>query len=137
VSADGLEILVGRNAKGNDELTRKIARGNDWFLHVSGRPGSHVIVRALPGKTVPLETLLDAAHLALYYSLSQKDRSGPGLTAAADVHYTPVKYVRKPKGLEPGRVLLATHKTLRVRLEAGRLERLKRSAGDMPGDVAP
>jgi predicted ribosome quality control (RQC) complex YloA/Tae2 family protein len=137
LSADGYEILVGRNARGNDELTRKMAHGNDTFLHVSGRPGAHVIVRALPGKTVPLETLLDAAHLALYYSFSPKARSGSGTTRfagapAAEVHYAPAKHVRKPKGLKPGMVLLATHKTLRVRLEADRIERLKSTGGEGP-----
>ncbi len=123
VSADGLDILVGRTASGNDELTFRMARGNDLFLHVSGRPGSHVIVRLDRGRQLPSETLVDAAYLALYYSLRNRSRVR-AVGAAADVDYSPVKHVRKPRGAAVGRVLLASHKTVRIRIEAARLERL-------------
>ncbi|HVR74672.1 MAG TPA: NFACT family protein [Planctomycetota bacterium] len=133
LSADGIEILVGRNAKKNDELTFRMARGNDIFLHVSERPGAHVIVRSVPGKSVPLETLLDAAELALYYSLPERNRTTLGARASATVDYAPVKHVKKPKGARAGLVLLAGRKTLRVSLEPERLERLRRSAaGENP-----
>ena len=123
VSADGLDILVGRTASGNDELTFRMARGNDLFLHVSGRPGSHVIVRLDRGRPLPSQTLVDAAYLALYYSLRNRSRVR-AVGAAADVDYSPVKHVRKPRGAAVGRVLLASHKTVRIRIEAARLERL-------------
>ena len=123
VSADGLDILVGRTASGNDELTFRLARGNDLFLHVSGRPGSHVIIRLERGRPLPSETLIDAAYLALYYSLRNRSLSR-AIGAAAEVDYSPVKYVNKPRGASAGRVLLATHKTVRVRIEAARLKRL-------------
>jgi predicted ribosome quality control (RQC) complex YloA/Tae2 family protein len=125
VSAAGFEILVGRNAKGNDELTRRIGKGNDIFLHVSGRAGAHVLIRNVPGKSVPLETLMDAAQLALYYSLQERSRGELASGMTAEVDYTPLKHVRKPKGLKPGLVLLAAHKTLRVRLDPVHLERIR------------
>jgi len=124
-SGDGLTILVGRGGAQNDELTFRLARGNDIFLHVSGRPGPHVVIRALPGRQVPPETLLDAAQLALYYSLTSRHavRFEEGL--AADVDYTEVKHVRKPRGAKPGMVLLARHQTLRVNAEPERIQRLR------------
>ena len=56
--------------------------------------------------------------------------------AAADVDYTFAKYVRKGRGMRPGLVLLIRHQTLRVRLEAGRIERLLHSteAPEEPGE---
>lgn len=124
VSADGQEILVGRNAKGNDELVLRIGHGNDTFVHVSGRPGAHVLVRAVPGRTPSLETLLDAAQLALYFSLPQRSRGQLASGALGEVDYAPLKHVRKPRGAPPGTVLLAARKTLRVRLDPERLGRL-------------
>ncbi len=124
VSADQLEILVGRNQRSNDELSTRIARGNDMFLHVSGRPGAHVIVRLQKGQVMPQETLLDAATLAVYFSSTSRARSQLQDGAGFDVDYTAAKYVRKPKGAAPGLVLLAQHKTIRLRFEMVRLQRL-------------
>ena len=87
-----------------------------------------MIVRSEPGKTASLETLLDAAQLAVYYSLPERSRGALARGMTAEVDYTPLKHVRKPKGLARGAVLLATHKTLRVRLDADRIERLFQSA---------
>jgi predicted ribosome quality control (RQC) complex YloA/Tae2 family protein len=136
VSADGFAILVGRNARQNDELTLRIGRGNDWFFHISSRPGAHVLVRSIPGKSPPLETILDAAHLALYYSLPTRSSATLVSGAAAEVDYAQLKHVRKPKGAAPGLVLLASHKTLRVKLDAERLHRLRAEAGNDPAGGA-
>jgi predicted ribosome quality control (RQC) complex YloA/Tae2 family protein len=128
LSKDGLEILVGRSGRENDELVFRIARGNDLFLHVAGSPGAHVVVRTGPGGQVGPETLLDAAHLALHYSRRGR-RSAVEETASGDVDYVEVKHVKKPRGAKPGAVLLARHKTIRVKIERERLERL-RGGGD-------
>jgi len=116
VSADGLEILVARNQRQNHELTFAIARGNDYWVHIVGWQGPHVIVRKPSGKDVPLETLLDAAHLAVYHS---KVRG----TDYAEVIYTQRKNVRPIKG-EPGHVTYADVSTLQVRIEEARIKRL-------------
>lgn len=140
LSRGGDEILAGRNAKGNDRLSLRLARGNDIFLHVAGRPGAHVILRAVPGKQVAPLALEDAAQIALFYSLPARQRSQRDLDASADVDYTHVKYLHKPKGARPGLVYLKQHKTLRVRLDSGALERLMSSTEDdrnrdpSPGD---
>lgn len=116
-SSDGLTILVGRSNRENDKLSIRTARGNDIFFHVRGSPGSHVIVRKPKDKSVPLDTLLDAATLAIHYS---KQRGNPG----AEVSYTPAKYVRKPKGAKPGLVQISNEKVLRPGGDAERLSRL-------------
>lgn len=123
VSAEGYPILVGRDNEQNDRLTMRHARGNDLWLHIGGgRPGSHVVVRLPKQKTASLETLLDAAHLAVHFS---KARGEPRM----DVIYTFKKHVRKPKGLPAGAVVPSQTKTITVLMDAERLRRLLDSAG--------
>jgi len=107
-------VWVGRNERENAELVRRTARGNDLFLHVAGRPGAVVIVRAPPGKEVAPEVLGDAALLAVYYTAG---RAG----GTHEVDYTRVKYVR-PLGKEPGRFSLGDRRSLRVTVEAAKLQ---------------
>ena len=59
LSADGLEIWVGRSDEGNDHLSTRLARGKDLFFHVDGAPGSHVILRTDGRDDPPSESLLD------------------------------------------------------------------------------
>jgi predicted ribosome quality control (RQC) complex YloA/Tae2 family protein len=115
-SLAGLPILVGRGAAENDELTRRVARGNDLWLHARGRAGAHVVVRL--GKAAPdQETLLDAAHLAAHFS---DGRGEPQV----EVDATRVKHVRKAKGAAPGAVTYSQEKVVLLRLEPSRLARL-------------
>jgi predicted ribosome quality control (RQC) complex YloA/Tae2 family protein len=114
-SLAGLPILVGRGAAENDE-TRRLARGNDLWLHARGRTGAHVVVR-LGKAAVDQETLLDAAHLAAHFS------DGRG-EAQVEVAATQVKHVRKARGAAPGAVTYSQEKVLLLRLEPLRLARL-------------
>lgn len=117
-SAEGYPILVGRNNQENDRLSLRVARGNDVWLHIGrGHAGSHVVVRLPRGKTASLETMLDAATLAVHFS---KARGAPH----TDVIYTAAKFVRKPKGLPAGAVVPGQTKTIAVRFEEARLRRL-------------
>lgn len=127
VSADGFEILVGRNNQQNDHLTLHLARGNDLWLHTQTIPGSHVIVRTPPGKTVSKETLLDAAQLAVYYSNARQAKS-------VFVDYVQRKFVRKPKGSPAGCVTFAHNKTLLVEPDPERLRRILASGGPDKAD---
>jgi len=96
----------------------RYAKGNDLWLHVGGgRPGSHVVVRLPKQKTASLETLLDAATLAVYYS---KSRGEPRI----EVIYTFKKHIKKPKGLPAGAVVPAHTKTVTVLADKQRLSRL-------------
>jgi predicted ribosome quality control (RQC) complex YloA/Tae2 family protein len=118
ISTDGLTIYVGRNARENDELTFGLAKSDDLWLHARGTPGSHVVVRLEKGTDPPLETIRDAATLALLYSDLKK--SGKG-----DIIYTRRKWVKKAKGQAPGAVIVTQERSLHVSLEKKRLEALK------------
>jgi len=116
-SKDGLLLLVGRNARENDTLTFRIARGEDLWLHTRDYPGSHVIVRVERGRPVPEETLLDAGHLAAHFSPAR----GHGRVA---ILYAPRKLLRKAKGAPSGQVLVAKPRSLDLRVDPARLARL-------------
>ena len=116
-SAEGLEILVSRNQRENDRLTFSIARGSDWWMHLMDWPGPHVVIRAVQGKSVSQETLLDAAHLAVHFS---KIRGAD----VAEVGYTQCKNVRRMRGAPSGKVSYAHATTMLVRMSPHRLERL-------------
>ncbi len=116
-SLAGLSILVGRGAAENDQLTVRIAKGNDVWLHARGRTGAHVVLRLPKGHAPDQESLLDAAHLAAHFS----DARGE---AAPEVIYTRAKHVRKVKGAAPGAVTYSQEKGMALRVEPGRVERL-------------
>jgi predicted ribosome quality control (RQC) complex YloA/Tae2 family protein len=119
-SRDGLTILAGRSKDENLELTFKHARGNDVWLHVRGRPGAHVLVPLSPGKSAPLETLLDAATLAIYYSGGEK-------WGKTEVDYTFKKYVKRIK--DSTEASYTGNKTLLVEPDPARIKRLLESQG--------
>jgi predicted ribosome quality control (RQC) complex YloA/Tae2 family protein len=119
-SADGLEIWVGRSDEGNDYMTTRLARGNDLFLHLEGSPGSHVILRTEGRTDPPAESILEACELAVHFSKHK------GATRA-DVHVSPVKNVKKPSGAKPGLVYVARGKTVHLRRDGKRLERVMAS----------
>lgn len=108
VSSDGYEILVGRTSAANDELTFKVARPSDIWLHAADYPGSHVVVRLFKRGEVPHRTLLEAAQLAAHFSQAKDE-------AMVDVRYTERKFVGKPKGAGPGLVRLQRFKSITVR----------------------
>ena len=122
---DGWTLLVGRSAKENDELLRRHVRGNDLWLHARDWPGSYVFVKNRPGKSVPLEILLDAGTLALYYSKGRS--SGQG-----DLYYTRVKYLRRAKDGPKGLVIPTQEKNLHVTLREDRLRVLRSLIGKEP-----
>ena len=108
IQMDGHEILVGRSSRENDELTFKVADGDDFWFHVAGYTGSHVIVRN-PAKDTELESslLIRAAQLAAYFSQARNSNK-------VEVHYTRRKFVSKPKKAKPGLVRLREFKTVTV-----------------------
>jgi len=119
-SETGDAILVGRSSRENEELTFGLARSHDLWLHASGAPGSHVVLRLEKGAELRKESLLDAATLALHYSDLRK--SGQG-----EVLYAYRKHVRKPRGAKPGLVTVTQDKRLYIKLDLKRLQRLKES----------
>ena len=101
LSSDGIEILVGKNAAQNDRLTLG-ARPDEMWLHAKDMPGSHVII-CQEGE-IPTDTLKQAAQLAAWFSKGQNSSMVP-------IDYTRKKYVKKPSGAAPGKVIYTHHRT--------------------------
>jgi hypothetical protein len=108
LQVDNFEVLIGKGDADNDRLTFKVAAGADFWLHVAGVPGSHVVIRN-PDKVgePPREVLERAAQLAAWHS---KARDG----GKVEVHWCRVADISKPRGFAPGKVILKAFKSLRV-----------------------
>jgi predicted ribosome quality control (RQC) complex YloA/Tae2 family protein len=108
LSPAGWKILVGTNATGNDHLTSKVAKPNDWWLHVRGAPSAHVVIQTSnqPDR-VQKSDMMFAAELAIRFSPLKHSNY-------VSVDYTLKKYVRKPRGSAPGLATYEREKTLHV-----------------------
>jgi len=107
-SPDGMIVLVGKQAEDNDILSLRLGAPQDFWFHVAGESGSHVVVRNPDNlDRLPRETAHFAAALAAGYS---KARHG-GRVA---VHMSRCGNVSKPRGLPPGKVMLHGYETLKV-----------------------
>ncbi|GAB6090487.1 NFACT RNA binding domain-containing protein [Spirochaeta dissipatitropha] len=110
-------IIVGRTAKENDSLLRRYVKGNDWWLHTRDYPGAYVFIKPPPGKSVPLDVLLDAGNLAIWYSKAKSGRK-------ADLFYTQAKYLKRVGGSKIGLVIPTQEKNLNVEIDDNRIKRL-------------
>jgi len=115
-SSDGYEVILGKTARDNDNLTFRVARPNDLWLHAGDYPGSHVIVRNASRREIPQRTVIEAAQLAAKFSQAGKD-------SKVIIHYTRRKFLSKPKGAAPGLVRMSSFKTIAVE-PAENLERI-------------
>ena len=120
----GWMLIVGRDAAENDDLLRHYVKGADLWLHARDYPGSYVFIKAKPGKTVPLDILLDAGNLALFYSKGRNNGEG-------DLFYTPVKFLRRAKNGPKGLVIPTQEKNLHIILEERRLQELEQCRSDV------
>lgn len=106
ISSDGFDIYIGKNNYQNDELTFKIATGNDWWFHAKASAGSHVIVKT-EGKELPDRSFEEAARLAAYYSKAREQ-------GKAEIDYIQKKHVKKPNGSKPGFVVYYTNYSMTI-----------------------
>ncbi|MBT9779273.1 DUF814 domain-containing protein [Clostridium sp. MCC353] len=104
ISSDGFHIYVGKNNYQNEELTFKVAGGNDWWFHAKGIPGSHVIVKT-EGKELPDRVFEEAGALAAYYSKGRNNDK-------VEIDYIQRKNVKKAAGGAPGFVIYHTNYSL-------------------------
>jgi len=107
----GFEIWIGKNARNNDLLTQKYAFKEDLWLHARDVTGSHVLIKYQSGKNFPQQVIERAAQLAAYHSKRRNDSLCP-------VIVTPKKFVRKPKGLPEGAVVIDKEEVIMVVPEA-------------------
>jgi len=92
----GVEIRVGKQAEDNDELSmnEKHRRADDWWMHASGCPGSHIVVCCPDPRE---EVLQDAACLAARQSKCSNQN-------VVKVTVTQCRNLTKPFGAKPGLV---------------------------------
>ena len=105
ISSDGYHIYVGKNNYQNEELTFKLANGNDWWFHAKGIPGSHVILKAQGQEEVPDRAFEEAGALAAYYSKGRDNDK-------VEVDYIQKKHIKKPAASAPGFVIYHTNYSL-------------------------
>ncbi len=117
-SPSGLEVLVGRSARGNDRLTFHLAGPDDWWFHVKDRPGAHVVLRGAGRGEPPERDLLFAARAAAAGS-----GAPPG--ERVEVWVARRRHVRKPRGAPPGTVSVRKARTVLVEVP---------SPGNLPAD---
>ena len=106
ISSDGFHMYVGKNNYQNEELTFKLATGNDWWFHAKNIPGSHVIVKT-ENKELPDNTFEEAARLAAHYSKASKQEK-------VDVDYIQKKHIKKPAAAKPGFVIYHTNYSMTI-----------------------
>ena len=107
ISSDGFHIYVGKNNYQNDELTFRLASGNDWWFHAKKLPGSHVIVKLDGADELPDRTFEEAARLAAYYSRGRDQEK-------VEIDYIQKKHIKKPGGARPGFVVYYTNYSMSI-----------------------
>ncbi len=105
---NNVKIYIGKSSKSNDYLLKNIGKPEFLWFHVKDFPGSHVIIAENQDKIS--EDLIEFA-AKLTFKNSKAKNNGKG-----EVIYTPVKYVKKPKGAPPGLVTVQKFKTIFVSL---------------------
>ena len=117
ISSDGFHIYVGKNNYQNEELTFKVATGNDWWFHAKKRPGSHVIVKS-ENKELPDSTFEEAARLAAHYSKTDGE-------SQVEIDYIQKKHVKKSPGQPVGFVIYHTNYSMMIDSDISGIERVE------------
>ena len=118
-SSGGIDILVGRGARSNDELTYQIAQPDDVWLHARDATGAHVVMRWPHEGAPPARDLEEAAALAAWHSRARG-------SVVVPVDWTRRRYVRRARGGPAGRALVERVKTVMARPSAELERRLRR-----------
>jgi predicted ribosome quality control (RQC) complex YloA/Tae2 family protein len=101
-------VLVGRSDTDNEQLSLRVARPQDFWFHVRGMPGSHVVLQSASGQEPGRALLEQAAAIAAFHS---KARAG----GVVPVSCTRAGDVGKPRGAPPGTVSIRRERVLKVR----------------------
>lgn len=99
---------AGQTDAENDHLSLKLARPEDWWFHVRGLPGSHVLLQGPEGEEADRATREQAAALAAWHSKARA-------AGVVPVSCTRARFVTKPRGAPPGTVQIRKETVLKVR----------------------
>jgi len=106
---EGFVVFDGTGNTENDVLTFEVADPHDFWLHVAGPAGSHVVVRNPDQLSeLPRPVLEAAASLAAWHSKARGSRG------KVEVHVCRVADVSKPRGFAPGEVQLRRWSAVKV-----------------------
>ncbi len=117
-TSGGIDVLVGRGARANDELTYEIAKPDDVWLHARDVTGAHVVLRWSQDGAPPARDLHEAAALAAWYSRARG-------SVVVPVDWTRRRHVRRARGGPPGRALVERAQTVMARPSAELERRLR------------
>lgn len=118
ISRSGLKIWVGKSGADNERLTFTFANGSDWWFHVNGFPGSHVILKIEKNRPPDEDSIQDAVQLAIAYSKG-KDKG------IVEVCMTQRKFVSRMGKHKKGKVQISKHQNLQACLDLNRLKTIK------------
>ena len=104
----GWKVLAGKTDEDNECLSLKVARANDYWFHVHGVPGSHVVLQGPDDEEPDRETLKAAAAVAAYHSKARN-------AGVVPVSCTRAQNVSKPRGAKPGTLQIRKETTIKVR----------------------
>ncbi len=105
----GSLVYVGKSSRTNDELTFRFAMPNDFFFHVRGYEGAHVILRhrAPKGQRPSHHDMRISAEIAAYFSKAKTQKKVP-------VSFTERKYLKKGKRVKPGAAIMLREEVMFV-----------------------
>lgn len=110
IELENFQIFIGKNNKQNDYIVSKLAAPEDFWFHVHGDFGSHILVKPkYKTENLPDEILLQASQLAAKFSERKND-------SKINVIYTKRKYLRKPPAANLGYVTYKNEKEITVQL---------------------
>ena len=89
---DGFKVIVGKNNRQNDYITKQASDGDIWF-HTKDIHGSHVLLKT-ENKNPTQNTINTVAAVAAFYSKANQSSNVP-------VDYVFAKYVKKPSKAKP------------------------------------
>jgi len=102
----GFPVFVGTSAKGNREVTFRIASPEDLWFHAKGVPGAHVILKT-GRRQVPQPVVVAAASIAAFFSKART-------SSATVVEMSEKRHVRATNGDNPGEVTVSRSTVLTV-----------------------
>ncbi len=105
-TSEGYTLLVGRNNIENDHITLKMGKKTDWWFHTKDIPGSHVVLVCEDRDPSPA-TMYEAASAAAWFSKGRQSQNVP-------VDYVQIRYIKKPAGAKPGKVIFTNNGTVWV-----------------------
>src|SRR5262245_59608559 len=114
----GWTLFVGASDADNDHLSTTVAAPKDWWFHVQGVPGSHVILRAKPDAEPNRETLCQAAAVAAFHSKARA-------AGIARVYCTRAQYLKKPRQARAGTVEVSRGTVLKIRPDTSFATRIR------------